>query len=328
MRTPTLPRRLAAFAAAILILALAGCSGSPTASSGAAGGAPAAAPAADEKGDAATPAQAGASASERKVARTAELTLSIGDPAKSAKEVRATAEGLGGYVLNENVVTEQKDGFYVQSSSVTVSVPSAKLDDALDALAKLGDVRSRVVNATDVTTQVVDTDARIKTMRDSIARIEALMAKTGSVTEIATVERELTQRQSELESMVAQQQALADRVAMAPIKVTLRPAQTVSDPNPLLQGLTAGWEALIASVRVLIVVIGALAPFALLGLAAWLPIRWWWRRHPRPGRVPSVQEVSPWQSSAPAPEGAHAADEPAGEASAAEASGREASEES
>ena len=44
------------------------------------------------------------------------------------------AEGLGGYLLNENVVTEQKDGYYVEPSTVTVAVPGTKLDDALDAL--------------------------------------------------------------------------------------------------------------------------------------------------------------------------------------------------
>ena len=303
MRTPTLPRSLAAVAAAAMIFALVGCSNSASTDSG--GSAPMGVPTAaggvaeSKAGDAAAPAAVptGVSASERKVARTAELTLGIADPTKSAKEVRAAAEALGGYVLSENVVTEQKDGFYLRPSSVTVSVPSAKLDDALDALAKLGDVRSRVVNAADVTTQVVDTEARIKTMRESIARIEALMAKTGSVTEIATVERELTSRQSELESLVAQQQALADRVAMAPITVTLRPAQTVSDPNPLWQGLSAGWSALLASVRILVTVVGGLAPFAVLALIVWLPLRWWRRRARSATRAgtPSAQpaETSP-----------------------------------
>lgn len=310
MRTPTLPRRLAAIAAAAMIFALAGCSNSASTDSG--GSAPMGVPtaaggAAESKaGDAAAPAAApaavptGVPASERKVARTAQLTLGISDPAKSAKDVRAAAESLGGYVLSENVVTEQKDGFYIQPSSVTVSVPSAKLDDALDALAKLGDVRNRVVNSADVTTQVVDTDARIASLRESIARIEALMAKAGSVTEIAAVERELTQRQSELESMVAQQQALADRVAMAPITVTLRPAQTVSDPNPLWQGLTAGWSALLTSLRILITTLGALAPFAVLALVVWLPIRWWRRKHPRPVRVPATMGMPvSWPAQAP-----------------------------
>jgi len=298
MRTPTLPRTVAV-AAAVLLLALAGCA-SPSSSEVpnvpvAAGGAPVGTGGDAKSQDAATPAAgtySGASASERKVARTAQLTLAITDPARSAKEVRAAAEALGGYVSNENVVTEQKDGFYVQPSSVTVSVPSAKLDDALDALSKLGDVRSRVVTAADVTTQVVDIEARIKTLRESIARIEALMAKTGSVTEIATVERELTQRQSELESMVAQQQALADSVAMAPVTVTLRPAQTVSDPNPLWQGLSGGWAALLTSLRVLITVLGALLPFAVIALAVWLPIRWWRRRH-RSVIVPPAQGTPP-----------------------------------
>lgn len=299
MRTPPAPtrpaptlraRRAAALSAAALLIVLAGCSG------GTSGGAPVApaatAPAggAEQKAGEATPASGTdqTEPTQRQVARTASLTLVITDPAKSAKEVRAAAEALGGYEFSENVVTEQKDGFYVQPSTVTVAVPSAKLDDALDVLSKLGEPRNRVVTAQDVTTQVVDLDARIKALRSSIARIAALMDKAGSVSEIASVESQLSQRETQLESLIAQQQSLANRVAMAPISVTLRTsvtAATVAEPNPLLQGLEAGWTALLQSLRVLITLIGALLPFAAVGAAIWLPYRAWRKKHPRTPRV-------------------------------------------
>ena len=289
--------RTAAAAVAALTLALAGCSGtasttseprSPqTAAAGGAAGAPAN-PDIDLGGDTK---QTEVAPTERQVARTAQVSVKIPDPAVAAQRIRTLAEGLGGFVAAERVVTEQRDGYYLRASTVVVQVPSDRLDEALDALAQVGTVTDRVVNSADVTTQVVDVEARIKTLRESIARIEQLMTKAGTVAEIAQVESELTSRQTQLESLLAQQKALAARVAMSPITITLNPDITVAEPNPLLQGLVAGWEALLVSLRWLITFLGAALPFVALALVVWLPVRAWLRhRTPRvrPAAEPST----------------------------------------
>ncbi len=281
--TATTAARTVAAAVVALTLALAGCSGSansatepgsPQTVAGGAAGAPA-----NADSDRAGEAKEGEVAStERQVARTAQVSVKIADPAVAAQRLRVLAEGLGGFVTSERVVTEQRDGYYLRASTVVIQVPSERLDEALDALAQVGTVTDRVVNSADVTAQVVDVDARIKTLRESIARIEQLMTKAGSVAEIAQVEAELTSRQTRLESLLAQQKTLAARVAMAPITITLNPDVTVAEPNPLLQGLAAGWEALLVSLRALITFLGAVLPFAALALVVWLPVRVWLRR--------------------------------------------------
>nr|NLI51056.1 DUF4349 domain-containing protein [Propionibacterium sp.] len=296
------PRTVIAAAIAALALALGGCSAQDTqvapanppadtrANEGA-GAAPGAAPDSEDK-------TADVTTADRQVARTAQVTVKVADPAVAAAKIRAAAEGLGGYVAAERIVTEQRDGYYLQSSTVTVKVPSEQLDVALDGLAAVGTVTDRVVNSTDVTVQVVDVEARIKTLRESIARIEQLMTKAGTVAEIAQVEAELTSRQSQLESLVAQQQTLAARVAMATIAITLTPQVTVTEPNPLLQGLEAGWEALLVSLRWLITFLGAALPFAAIALVVWLPVRAWLRR--RTPRAAAASAASPAEPSAPA----------------------------
>ncbi len=236
---------------------------------------------------------------ERQVVKSAQLGLTVADPAKAAKDVRATADRLGGYVTREEIVTEQHQGLYLRASTVVVAVPSAKLDEALDSLASAGTVTIRSVASSDVTQQVVDVAARIQSLRDSIARIQQLMARAGTLTEVATVERELTSRQSELEAMVAQQKSLAGRVEMSPVTVTLTPSVTAADPNPLLQGWGAGWQALIVSVRVLVTAGGAILPFALVGGAGWRAWRAWKRRGARgtrAGQASAAGDVSPERS--------------------------------
>lgn len=239
------------------------------------------------------------STTTRSVTKTAEMTLTITDPAASAAALANLATGLGGYLAYEYVVTEQSDGLYTEPSSVTILVPSEKLDAAMDSVAKLGTVTYRVVNTTDVTDQVIDLDARIRTVRDSIARLQSLMDKAGTVTEIAAVEQEITARQTELEQLLGQQKSLADQIALSPISVTLRTSAVAATPNPFVQGLQEGWNALVYTVRALMLVLGVALPLAgvaLVVIVAIVAIRRARRRgaaKPSPAAAPSETPAEP-----------------------------------
>jgi len=213
--------------------------------------------------------------------RSAALGITVADPGAAAKNVEVAVKGLGGMVTNSNVVTAQTDGRYMGTSTVTVGVPGDKLDQALDAISAVGTVTLRSVQATDVTDQLVDLEARIKVQRESVDRMSVLLAKAGSVSDIASVEREVTSRQAELERMLAQQKNLQGHVAMSSIVVTLTPLQVTHEANPFLQGLSAGWDALLASLKVILTIVGGLLPFAVIAVALWLPYWFWRKKHPR-----------------------------------------------
>lgn len=281
--------RLAVAATALFLLA--GCSGVSPLPSGvtrdAGAPAPAAAPA-DMKGGA--PAGDPLAGDERQVARTASVTLVVDKPVDAAAHVRRVASDRGGYVTREDVQVSSD----TPTAQVVISVPADQLDAALTDLAALGTLVQRAQTATDVTDRVVDVDARVRTLQDSITRIRALMDRAGTVTEIAAVERELTTRQSELESLLAQQKALRSRVDRTPITVTLTSKAPVAQGNPFLDGLLAAWHALQDSVRLVLTAVGALLPWAVLGLAVGLPVRAWLRRRtPRPTSIPRKEPTRP-----------------------------------
>src|SRR5664280_3917631 len=113
----------------------------------------------------------------------------------------------------------------------------------LSSSSAASDVYKRQIQSTDVTAKVADVGSRITTMRASIARMQELLTRAGSVTEIAQVETELTNREADLESLLAQQKVLAQRVAQSPITVTLTRVAVV-EPNPVPEtGFIAGLKA-------------------------------------------------------------------------------------
>lgn len=280
-------------AAAVLLLALAGCS---------AGGAslPAGDVAAATAEDAsrageytqedsaaampeAKPADGSVLTGQQKIARTARISITVTDVDAAAAQLRQLSLAMGGLVTSENLVTKPGEAEDQPVSTMVISVPADKLDSTLDQLRSVGSITNRVISSEDVTTQVADVDARIKTLDASIARLRELSDKAGSIRELTELEAELTNRSSERDSLTAQQKVLAGRVAQSPITITLSTPDDVQEPEPegFLGGLIAGWNALVTSSGVLMMVVGAVLPFAALAALIATPFLIWRRRRTR-----------------------------------------------
>lgn len=236
---------------------------------------------------------------ERQITREAFITLRVDNVAEAAASIRLLAVELKGRVSWEEI--NDSSGRFGAYSTITLAVPSSKLDQALDSLAEMGTVQTRSISATDVTEEVVDVNSRIATMRESIDRLNALMKKSGSVADIAAIEGELTKRQAELDSLLTRQKYLTGRVEMSPITVTLVPkGAEYSQPNPFVEGLQQGWAAFTGSITVLIALIGAVLPFAVVALLIALPLVRWQRKRAasRPKPKPVVPQ-QPWPGAVP-----------------------------
>jgi hypothetical protein len=291
-------RALGAAAAIASLALLAGCSGASSASlpeaTTAAGGS-AAEPADTDAGYAdkapvpeGQPQEVPGVTVEQKLARTARVSLTVTDVEAAATQLRALAASLNGQVTAENLVSRAgSNGKVAPTSTMVISVPADRLDSALDQLKSVGTITNRVISSEDVTLQVADVDARIKTLNDSIARLRDLWSRAGRISELTQLESEIQARISERDSLVAQQNALARRVAQSPITLTLAlPDEApVVETTGFLGGLAAGWNALLASSRVLMTVIGAVLPFVAVVAVVGVPLLLWRRRLRR--RIPA-----------------------------------------
>lgn len=281
-RTRALRRSPAAVVVPIALagLLLAGCTGGgagATESAGAAGSSADRAPsfadaATDGGGSGAVPAAASsaevassaggdlAGASERQVVTTGSATLVVDSPAEAVDGIAVFVEGAGGRVEQRSVQTPDEGP---ASATLTVRVPAEGYSRTLDELGRFGEVSGVDVTSTDVTAQASDLDARIAALRTSTGRLTALLAGAASTEEVVAAESALTQRQAELDSLTAQRALLAGQVQMASLSlsVTGRAAAPVVEAGGFLGGLASGWNALVAAVAGLLVVLGVLLPW-------------------------------------------------------------------
>ncbi|MEU9562045.1 DUF4349 domain-containing protein [Streptomyces sp. NPDC048161] len=291
------PRLVLAAGLVAGLLALSGCAASDSASDASSGdskrafgaeerGAADAAAGKAEQGTAGAPSQrkkTDALPSGTHVIRTAALSVEVRNVPKAAAVARSAAEGAGGLVADEK--TERVDDTH-DMSRLVLRVPQGEYEAVLKRLAGTGKLLSRTSSAKDVTDQVVDVESRIATQRASVARVRKLMDQAEKLSDVVTLEGELSSRQASLESLLAQQASLEDRTTLATITLELTEPETAAkdgDDGPgFLDALGGGWHAFVTALLWLAMAVGAAAPF--LAAAAVLLLLWRLLRRRLPGR--------------------------------------------
>ncbi|WP_407836729.1 DUF4349 domain-containing protein [Streptomyces sp. DSM 116496] len=223
------------------------------------------------------------------IIRTATLGVETADVQKATAGARAAAENAGGYVGNEGT-TRAPDG--AMTSTVTLRVPGERFDAVLAAMEGAGKLLNRKVEAQDVTQKVADVDSRVKSQQASVARVREMMEKASGLSEVVTLESELSKRQADLESLLAQQTALKDQTSLGTITLTFSepgkpPAKEAEKPDPgFLDALAGGWKAFASVLLYILMALAAASPFLLSGgflLLAFRQYRKWRPAKEKPG---------------------------------------------
>ena len=211
----------------------------------------------------------------RKVEHQTELSLST-----SAGKLQDTADGVvrvtqnvGGIVEHSSVDSTDSGG----TASFTLSIPSARLADAVKQLSKLAHVSSMSQGATDITRSFVSSASKLS---DARAERKALLKALGVATtpeRIATLKARLRNNRSEIAVYNGQLQALRRRADNTTVNVT------VTGSGHAAAGSGGGWtfhKAAKDTLKVLevvasIIMISAaiLVPLALLAALATLTLR-------------------------------------------------------
>ncbi|NJP32750.1 DUF4349 domain-containing protein [Micromonospora thermarum] len=306
------PRRRGVVLAAALVAVLAagGCGGGSGGNDSTAAEQPATGVegGADRGGPAAADAQAGAGrpgkaeggapadlrVDQRAIIYTGSMRVQVQDVDRAARDAIALTTTAGGFVGGDQRRSADGDA----TAELTLRVPAAKFTTVVDEIAKLGTRQRQEISTEDVTEETVDLDARIATQRARVENGRRLLARATSITDLVSLENELARREADLASLEAKKRRLADLTALSTITVSLvgpeaRPVEE-EERVGFLVGLDAGWKVFLASLTVLLTVLGALLPWLVtlgvpVGLLVWL-LR---RRRPRPALVAAPPAPAP-----------------------------------
>ena len=151
---------------------------------------------------------------------TANISMRSNDPWASADAARQIAAGLGGDIvaLSQSGTGDQR------SASLTMRVPSSRVDEALNQIKKLdGEVLTSNVSAKDVTDQLVDLNARLLAKQAEEQRYVQLFAQAKTVDEMLRVDGALANTRTQIEQMQAQLKTTKDHVDFSTISMSVTP---------------------------------------------------------------------------------------------------------
>lgn len=165
-------------------------------------------------------------ATNRKLIRTAHITIEVEAPEEARARARELTEKRGGYL--ERI--EARGAGSSKGCRLVLRIPAEDLDGALAEIRKLA---STVTNETqevrDVTDRSIDIEARLTGLRTTEKQLLALLedsrTREGGVEDVMAVHRELTSVRTSIEAIEAERKSLAGLVSFATIDLEIGPEQ-------------------------------------------------------------------------------------------------------
>lgn len=160
--------------------------------------------------------QAAVAAQDRIIVRTVGMTLVVAQVSAVVDEIGQVARDLGGWVVASDR-SSRHTGF------VAIRVPAQVLEEAVRQLRQLAvEVESESSTSQDVTDEYVDSNSRLRSLRATEAALLELLEQSADVESALLVRAELSQVQTEIESLLGRIKYLEQTAAFSLINVDLR----------------------------------------------------------------------------------------------------------
>ncbi len=155
----------------------------------------------------------------RKLIRNASVELEIVSFDDALQRINVFAKEERGYVATTE---SQKQANGKLRGEVIVKVMPENLDRFLQKIRGLGELKNQTLGSEDVTKAYFDTDARLKNARVMEQRlIDMLKTKTGKVSDLLQVEKELARVREEIEKMQGELKYWDSQVQFATVTISL-----------------------------------------------------------------------------------------------------------
>lgn len=157
-------------------------------------------------------------APSRLVIKTGTLNIVVKDIESSVRKIIQYAEGKGGWVVSSSVTEREK----IPTGSITVRVPVENFDEAIAYFRELAEkVSYEGTKGQDVTEEYVDLQAQLRNLEVTETQLLKIMERSGTISEVLSVQRELTNIREKIERTKGRIQYLERSAAMATITVNL-----------------------------------------------------------------------------------------------------------
>ncbi len=153
---------------------------------------------------------------ERKIIKEGELRFETSNATETKEVISRSVAEFKGYISNDNVF-DYKDKLEYR---ITIRVPTEKFESLLDRISlNAKKLDSKNINALDITEEYIDIEARTKTKKELENRYKEILKQANTVEEILSIEKEIGNLRTEIESIEGRLKYLQDKVSFSTLTV-------------------------------------------------------------------------------------------------------------
>ena len=215
------------------------------------------------------------------VIRQADLTMTVGNGTFDSKLslARTIVETEGGYIAGTQAQAAPVDS-QLRTGVLNFMVPAANFDATIDELSKVGKVQNEQITGTEVSGQYVDLQTRLSNAEAQRTAMLTLLTQAKTITDMIAVQNQIGQITGQIEQLKGQIKYLDDHTSFSALTVTMSEdaaaaqAPAASDSWGFKSALSDAAHNFVATINYVVVGLGVLGPFIILGGLGYLL----WRR--------------------------------------------------
>lgn len=187
------------------------------------------APAPTGNGDMGGGGDANASSVERLVIQNADVAIVVSDVEARMQDIQEMAQEMGGFVVGSNLYQGYtRDYTPVPEATVTIRVPSEKLEQALDLIKKdVVEVQNESRSGQDVTAEYVDLKSRLKNLEAAEAQLNEIMQDATETEDVVNIFNQLVYYREQIEIVKGQMEYYEDAAALSAISIRIIAEETI-----------------------------------------------------------------------------------------------------
>ncbi|MDH4045914.1 MAG: DUF4349 domain-containing protein [Gemmatimonadota bacterium] len=212
---------------------------------------------------------------EQKLIRAAELRIEARSVPEAVARTDSIARHFGALLADTRITQDDQDR---KNAALLIRVPVASFSSLLEALRQLGEVKADAVTTEDVTKAYADLETRLTVKEETAARLRRLLSdRTGKLSDVLEVERELSRVITELEQLKGERRYYDQRIAMSTISMTIVEPGAFVQPGstaPIAEAFRRSLQVLSTSVAWLVYLVTFVTPWLVVVGFGWWLIRW------------------------------------------------------
>jgi len=198
----------------------------------------------------------------------------------TVSEIEALVRSLNGYIQNSYIPRPKSDNeFSNLQASLTVMIPTVSIDDFILKTGKTSNIVSERREVYNVTDNYRDTESRINTLKAKELRLLELLKQSGSLSDLLTIENELSNTRYEIERLESTILDYDKRIQYTQFNITIRevyeytPSEKASLWERIVEGFTSNAQSFIRTLETGFIFIVTTLPFILIQIILWcLPL--------------------------------------------------------